>query len=370
MMPDIELFTCQKKKQTMKSSRDTEVNQDLFGEIAQGDERIRKEWYFARWYINSDTSLLNTFFKLYRNPENNKNINIVFDGYSRPVVAVARQIALLAHFPNFNEKNRENATRITFLVDKDDTNSADDFLRNFEYFRNLYVLSNSPDHSYLDIIFEITSNRTILESDNVIVYDRNEIDRSFVQFVAKESININKAMMLNMVYRLGGELHNIVLEDTNCIERYKSALLIYSAKTDAQQMRNSWDSIGKGKPMSAIRLKLSCLLCADSIGLYCGSDIKQWDNFVSKNIKVLAKCEHSRWNVEKLIMEHTPFSKRDRYNASILFNDEKANFYKTKKDDFCHPAICSNHDLSLYHPELIKYDVFLLLASPIILGLK
>lgn len=84
-------------------------------------------------------------------------------------------------------------------------------------------------------------------------------------------------------------------------------------------------------------------------------------------ITSLARCEHSRWNVEKLIMGFSPLKPEDWYKIESCFGKERRNLIKRLKKAGRHIDICSYRGLRRVNPEDMKYDFFLILAMPQIL---
>ena len=81
-------------------------------------------------------------------------------------------------------------------------------------------------------------------------------------------------------------------------------------------------------------------------------------------ITALARCEHSRWNVEKLIMGFGPLTKEDWYEIERCFGKERKLLIKGLKKKGRHIDICSYKDLRRVNPGDMKYDFFLMLAMP------
>ena len=92
------------------------------------------------------------------------------------------------------------------------------------------------------------------------------------------------------------------------------------------------------------------------------------DKAISDNIDALALCEHSRWNVERLILGYRPYSFQEHLEIEDLFGDEQAAYRKRLKNDGVHMDLCSYKNLRRIDPGNIKYDYFLMLAIPYILA--
>lgn len=88
-------------------------------------------------------------------------------------------------------------------------------------------------------------------------------------------------------------------------------------------------------------------------------------HIVKANLTALAKCEHARWNVEKLILGFSPLTDKERIADELKFGKAREQYRKgLKKDSKCpkHIDLCSYHDLQRRNPADMKYDCFLMLA--------
>lgn len=84
---------------------------------------------------------------------------------------------------------------------------------------------------------------------------------------------------------------------------------------------------------------------------------------VGNNLKTMAKCEHARWNVEKLILGFSPFSPQEHYEYNCCFGASRSSYRnKLKKNKAHHINLCSYDDLRRIDPDNMKYDSFLMLA--------
>lgn len=72
-----------------------------------------ENWYVARHYVLD----ILQFGRFSISPSSSKHINIIIDSTSDLMLCIARQIALVAHYPNFDETSGSNRTVITMLFD-------------------------------------------------------------------------------------------------------------------------------------------------------------------------------------------------------------------------------------------------------------
>ena len=84
---------------------------------------------------------------------------------------------------------------------------------------------------------------------------------------------------------------------------------------------------------------------------------------VGNNLKAMARCEHARWNVEKLILGFSPFSPQEHYEYNCRFGFSRSSYRNgLKKNKGHHINLCSYEDLYRIDPDNMKYDSFLMLA--------
>lgn len=330
-----------------------------------------EDWYFARWFVKSN--LQKEPYKTFFNPEGGINHSVIVKGLSRHAIAVVRQIALLSHYPDYNEETWKNGTRFYFVVD--DTAKAHRYLQEAPFFKNLYTYCNDPRHSYLDIRINLLDTDRGLPEDSIIL-DSVVIDRMFDSFTVDEggkglSVNIKRARRANMVYNIGELLDNLPPEDKTKVKSYAPALYQFSHSILPSIERKTWKNIND------VRLKLSSLFCADNLERFeiidfdKMGDVANLREYVEINISELSRCEHARWNVEKLILDYRPYTDEEMFDWITRFDDRKDNFRKQKKDkDYIHCDICSYSDLKRIRPDDMKYDTFLQLAMPEILKIK
>ena len=85
---------------------------------------------------------------------------------------------------------------------------------------------------------------------------------------------------------------------------------------------------------------------------------------VKDNIESLARCEHARWNVEKLLLGFRPLSEKEQLEDEQLFGKDRKDYRKSLKKRGIHIDLCSYRDLRRINPGDMKYDCFLIIAIP------
>ncbi len=236
----------------------------------------------------------------------------------------------------------------------------------------------------------------------------------------KCELDVTHARRVNMVYQVGADIDNLPPDDPNISDRYSRALLYFCYQQSKGKTLEKWNEIAeyaneddkKGTLYQImLRNKLSNVFCADCFvtrlkslfdnkvrkdmekvikKAYCSvkrskeeeeidcetvcitTDMlnymiknheKDLLELVGNNLKAMAKCEHARWNVEKLILGFSPFSPQEHYEYNRRFGDSRSSYRnKLKKNEAHHINLCSYDDLRRIDPDNMKYDSFLMLA--------
>lgn len=343
--------------------------EDLFAYLAENDE-VKKSWYLARQFV------LN---QLEGWEKDNKRHHYIFEGESLDMISVARQVALVSHHTDFDEKNGKNRTVLTFRNIQD----PDGFLKKLSNKAHLWNLikyckytifdkgrdaKTIREDSFLDIEIEIRTAASY-DDKNAILITEDMISTFSESAIIEYWIDVRKAKMVNSVYKIGVTLDNLPPDDPNTEERYRHALDVFCYQMEEHRVEKFWnessldqlDSIG-------IRNNLSNVFCADCFESRLRDKGKLAD---------LARCEHARWNVEKLIMGFRPLNENEKYREESLFGEEKKTYRKNlktgkvdKEGTPVHIDLCSYTDLRRVDPGNMKYDCFLMLAYEHILKMS
>lgn len=371
-------------------------NDDILKRLDINDSE-RKDWYYARQYV---LDVLPPLDRTGIEPSSFTHVHVVTNSTDNLMLAIIRQICLVAHYPNFNEETGANRTIITIC-----TKNPSDALNKIKAYRYLGNLIKHCKISFVDNDKKSTIQDESLPLDIEFEFSKKTIDSYtesdgvFLQIIKieniKDSINVQecfdvtKGMLVNMVYTIGAEIDNLPATDNANIERYSTALNMFCYRLKHEVIREKWNNSAKpnkdGKYNKInIKNQLSSIFCADCFEskLKAIVDTKNisvleclqndFDNIMKQlckkeNINVLACCEHARWNVEKLILGFKPLSSEDWYNIESCFGTERnKRISKLKKDEDNprHIDLCSCRDLRRVHPGNMKYDYFLMLAMP------
>lgn len=372
------------------------------------DEKTVRNWYKTRFFV---LKKLNIALK----PEENAHLHVVIIGSSPLMLSLARQVALSAHYINYDEENEDETKRnrsVITIVSQDPENTMAE-LRKEEYLCNLLdyckwtQMDSAPINkdSYIDVEIKITNewNENEKEYESITIGEHTEYRfvfneqsvEAFCDIKTREGENIfrvdtRKAQYADRMYRLGLEIDNLPYEDIHSVERYTQALNVFQyIKLNDEVGRmvdaNKW----KDKDCQIQVLKaLSNILCADCFmtryrsimpdvkdGKLKEKQKKEIQNrekqALSKHYLELSKSEHARWVVEKLVLGYRPLSAEERLEESLIFNKTNKNQYRTDlKNNWKSPAhidLCSFADLRRVDPDNMKYDSFLMLGIPEIL---
>ena len=331
---------------------------------------IIQNWYKARAYV------LDKLKGVEIGPSSREHLHVVVEGDSPLMLSLVRQVALSAHYANYDEENpdetKRNRTVITLVSQKDDIL---DLLKKEECLGNLLDyckysfkgITYNKD-SYIDVEFRFVNSWEGEESEfvkkmtvaNVVAFLKGKKEEEI------QCIDIRKAVLAGRMYDLGTLIDNLPAEDIHCAKRYVMALDVFQR----DMLRKPIEEKEKGNALSNI----FCADCFESrakgIKQYWENNSKKEEEAWAENNEALSVSEHARWVVEKLIMGFWPLSNDERLEDEQRFGQAKKQYRKDLKDrkkDPAHIDLCSYADLRRIDPGSMKYDSFLMLAIPKIL---
>lgn len=355
------------------------------------DDATKQNWYKAREYVIENLpeweKMVSEGRGIHKDSDCHLHFSIKAEELNPLTMSVLRHIALSAHYTNFKEDDGENATVISIVCSQDKRESIENLLKKDEYFGNLYEICNEP---YIDV--KICFLKEV--PAGTIPITKKEVEEFGEEFPME--MDVTMAQYVNMVYNTGVDIDNLPPDDPNTAERYNLALDVFFYHKMAESQRH-WDKIvGKDvKNQYKIRNKLSNVYCADCFesrirgviaslegeDKVCFGDAESISDFLksnetmsivkeamAKNLETIARCEHSRWVVEKLVLGFSPFGKEEMMEDEECFGKARRDYRKRLKEkDFKHIDLCSYRDLKRVNPGDMKYDCFLMLAIPLIL---
>ena len=371
------------------------------------DEKIIEGWYCAREYVLEQLSKDKNMGADGIRYSSSDYVHVIIHYTSPMALYVARQVALVAHFPNFKEGDGKKCspkycTKITILYNRTIHPDILRELKKEEYLCHLpeickcsFIDGNTGEtvklinqHSYIDIELELVAyendefGKDILEKETDNGLRPVVIDDNVLGKISKgtQKIDVRNARRVNMVYNVGADIDNLPPDDPNTAERYGKALLYFCYQQPSEETKGKWDSLCPKKENDttlayqiSLRNKLSNVFCSDCIPTRIKSvldkpeDLQTKDEkgllaIVKDNLQVLAQCEHARWNVEKLIIGFAPLTPEERWEDEQLFTTSRKAYRKSLKNKGHHIDLCSYQDLRRIDPGNMKYDCFLMLA--------
>lgn len=333
--------------------------------------------------------------------DSDKHIHAYILGVDSLSLSIAKQLALLCHFPNFDDRKGANRTIITIVT----TGSAIDAMNQFRAMTaNLldYVLWRCVEngnevkkcnrqHSFIDIEFEFikadVANILKLKKDDcnsvssIFYSDDTPLEREVVrkfdviyrynseEITIDKSIDISRAMLVNTVYSKCGNIDTIYKANAFNAESYSEYLENTCRYVRTTKIKEFWDGIATNE------LKLSNVFCADtfrmklrSVGAQPDDNINTISSHIGENLEALSYLEHARWNVEKLILGFRPLNEQEWGQYTSKSKDEKKVYAKKLKAQKIHLNICSISELKRIDPGNFKYDCLLCLSIPHIIS--
>lgn len=346
--------------------------------------------------------------------KSNKHIHAVIAGTDRLCVSLARQIALIAHYPNFDDNTGKNRNVITFLVTQPGSGEPAALFSSLRKntgnlldecrWKIMRLADGSTEiidkctHSkeYIDIEFEIICADSISEYIKHISSEENslttfffnkgaldsacrhtieskfhnlyEIDRESIDTEAGDGlIDTTAAQWVNAIYIFGGSFKEIKTRDIYNVKNYSSILSQFiNIKTDVSA---EWEKIDSANyPKEYINsLKLYNVYCADTFMTkrrsITSSDAykhkkKNISEIIQKETKQMAYSEHTRWNVEKLMNGFRAYTPLESYDDEFGLINRKEH----KINNMAHINICSGDKLLRIDSESFKYDCFMVFA--------
>lgn len=360
------------------------------------ENRIVSNWYKARAFV------LEKFNHVSIQPEEDAHLHVIIFCDDDLMLSVVRQVALTAHFVNFDEENPDETKRrrtvITLVTSRADiinSLSQEECLCNLLKYCKYFIHGEVKNKdSFIDVEFEIVDR---WEDDDIeykeirfgkhiekrMVFYKQAVE-SFCNAKSDEeiyTIDTRKAQYANRMYCIGQDIDNLPYDDIHSVKRYTMALNVFQftkMREMVGQMVKEEEWI-REENQAEVLISLSNIFCSDCFIIRYNSIKPCWSNgnmtekqAWEKYYDVLSKSEHARWVVEKLILGYRPLNVQERLmDESLVSNSKrKKQFRKDLKNNWKSPAhidLCSFSDLRRIDPDTMKYDSFLILGIPEIL---
>ena len=336
-----------------------------------------KNWYIARAYVLEKLKDVGIC------QGSKEHLEVTITGDSPMMLSVARQVALSAHYANFDEKSpiRTVITVVSKNAQIIEELQKEEYLCNLPLFCKLTVNGSEPKNadSHVDIELRVVDEWHENNTGNALVISEDDIKA----FLSKKSereiycIDTRKAVFTDRMYSLGSWIDNLPNEDIHNARRYAMALNVFQhnllRKPTAPLVNaKKWES-----DVIAVKNGLSNVFCADCFESRAKGVVRyaETNGIIEEEaweecIDGLSKSEHARWVAEKLIMGFRPITEREQLEAEYLFGAERRQLFnqlKKNPQDPAHVDLCSFAQLRRINPYDMKYDSFLMLAIPGIL---
>lgn len=343
--------------------------------------------------------------------DSDKHVHVIIVGSDTLSLCIARQAALVCHYPNFKESGG-NRTIITIVdIKSKGREDVENLKRGFESItgnllsESIWKCISCEDEqvewdcgkkdSFVDLEFEFVGlhakeveeyiNDVAIGNMNAIlsIIDNTDLELkntktnnliyqyyklNYMQLCESDldfKIDVSNAQKINMIYQCGTDLENINNINTYDSDAYNSALNTFCSHLKKERYVEEWNKIDDQT------IKLSNVFCADCIDvkIRCLETKKHKigkPKISSADLSNLAKSEHNRWNVEKLILGYRPLNDAERMEDNRLLKTDKDQLkaYRKylKKDKHAHIDICSCAELKRIDFDNYKYDCLLTLA--------
>ncbi|MBQ5873082.1 MAG: hypothetical protein IIW58_02945 [Bacteroidales bacterium] len=328
-------------------------------------------------------------------------VHLVIVGMTRMGTALATQAALMAHYPNFVEKNiRTKITLIDENTDKEKNFYIDRYdrlfaLSNWSYKEMVRSESGKDElktvYTYTPVEFEhlggdfLDVEWEFIQGSVAQLELQKYIEDSIIEktkmtiAICKDEPSRCLAAALNLEWRIYEKAKQVLVYN-----RYDDALIEKLKNQGKYDIYSPFKNKIKAFGMASKCFRKDILEDSDTLAkefhkVYMNDENAEiekltdyWSNvYVSntlwtklrcvermnetiddKDIDILAEVEHNRWNIEKLIMSFRPLTKEEQDQA----RQSKKN-KDSYKDKMAHLNICSNGRLEEIDKGVKKYDI-------------
>lgn len=227
-------------------------------------------------------------------------------------------------------------------------------------------ISDRYSRALLYFCYQQSKGKT-LEKWNEIAEYTNEDDKKGALYQIKLRNKLSNVFCADcFVTRLKSLFDNKVRKDMEKVIK-KAYCSVKRSKEDEEidwkkMIKKACCSVKRSKEDEEIDCETVCIT-TDMLNYMIKNHEKDLLKLVGNNLKTMAKCEHARWNVEKLILGFSPFSPQEQYEYNRRFGSSRSSYRnKLKKNEAHHINLCSYDDLRRIDPDNMKYDSFLMLA--------
>lgn len=362
----------------MKKNKQQDIDQqnleeDLLQSLTDNHDVV-DNWYRAREYVTKN--LTEKMCRINAKGQFTPPLHIVVESTSPLMCAVIREIILIAHYYDFDEKTGKNVSRIT--VHCENVGKAKETLLNTpflgNYLRYCWGVDVVEPMKFLDVFVEVENENEIGVDSNAILLTDEDVNGFLNNRNIAHVIDTRRAQYANQAYGIGSVLNNLPDINPTDVTMYEIPITSFETKILKGNDAKKWNEL-------KIKDKLSNVFCVDTFDIRIEmlmraafkekrkdisqlnrDDLQSLTREVEKNILALSKCEHSRWVAEKLILGFKPWTSEHHYEFSRKFDNEKKDYRNNLKNEEIHYDLCSYQDLCRRNPASRKYDTFLILS--------
>lgn len=303
-----------------------------------------------------------------------KYLHVIIDGDDAQMLQLAKQIALLAHFPTFKEEDPNTCTIITLLGSGKDVDWK-------SAFGNLCIVNAFADkllNDWIKVPIDIRIEHDILSDMTAADWAKDHVDPNRVQVLFdKHNIASSEegtdflldehgemlAKRVNAIYDESQRFDIIRAEDIEHVHEFDVPVEQFVQLSDLL-VDEAWQNENTDKDSSramaiSMFVRIEMLKC-----LKTNKDHSLYDT-LTRHLPTMSCSEHARWNVEKLINGFRPYTKMEVIEDENLCGDtrtSRVNYLKKNDAIRAHLDLCSYSRLRRIDLKSIKYDSFLLLA--------
>lgn len=167
-----------------------------------------------------------------------------------------------------------------------------------------------------------------------------------------------------------GMLYADIVDDSIRTEQAKLVNFVYEMGATPSELLQKANEDWKRLP---IHFRLSNLYFVDTVKQKLRSGLH--DSIDKHTMDALSRCEHNRWNMEKLLIGYSPCDSKIYDELLGYLKKGMIKEYKSRKKELkklttkVHPDICSCNKLKTIDPDAISYDETLNAAIPDIIRL-
>lgn len=341
-----------------------------------------------------------------------KHVHIIINGMTSMGLAIAVQAAHIAHFPNSTPKDLNTLTHITF-IDPNATKKMSEFRHRFPALfelsytalrssKNTQTQWQTPKHTpFMDVCWEfVEGSMSDAFVGDYLAQAAND-DKAYVSLFhceADSEQNLEDAMnMPEAVYTSDRVLTIYVQQEQSASavnmlasapnSRFRKLCafgmldgifqrdLVYehwgklvnahyagiSDFSDREAIDAAWNQLTVAQKWSNIHSANMCYLRLRSIGYKAGMTQQEIAELIERHIDEMARVEHYRWNIEKLLSGYRALTDAEAA-AAQKDADEKQRLKSAPY--YAHLDICPFEELERIDPKVLQYDLDVIRTIP------